>query len=138
MAEKYFKVMVVAFFCIAGFSLCRGLTSSSDDYNVSVTQMIDADKGLDLRAVGEVLKKVSTAEEFEKLLNASDIEAIAVCTPVHSHYELASAALEAGKHVLVEKPLTNSVEHPRQSLFAAVYQRLAFVRGLGWLRGAEL
>lgn len=72
MAEKYFKIMVVAFFCIAGLSLCRGLTSSSDNYNVSVTQMLDADKGLDLRAVGEVLKKVSTAEEFEKLLNDSD------------------------------------------------------------------
>ena len=72
MAERYFKLMVGAFFCIAGLSLCTGLTSSEKvAYDVSVTQMIDADKGLDLRAVGEVLKEAKTAEEFEVALNSS-------------------------------------------------------------------
>ncbi len=38
------------------------------------------------------------------------VDAVAICTPIHTHFRLASAALEAGKHVLVEKPLTDSVE----------------------------
>ena len=40
---------------------------------------------------------------------ASDIEAVVIATPARSHYPLAVAALEAGKHVLVEKPLAMSV-----------------------------
>ena len=71
MAEKYFKVMVAAFFCIAGLSLCAGVnTPTNETYNVSVTQMVDADKGLDLRAVGQILEKAKDAETFEKQLNA--------------------------------------------------------------------
>src|SRR5262249_32643925 len=37
------------------------------------------------------------------------VDAVAICTPVATHFEIARAALEAGKHVLVEKPLTDSV-----------------------------
>ena len=64
--------MVVAFFCIAGLSLCVGMTRSTGDYDVSVTQMIDAERGLDLRAVGEMLKQADDAATFEKLLNANN------------------------------------------------------------------
>ena len=39
-----------------------------------------------------------------------DLDGVAICTPIESHFELASEALQAGKHVLVEKPLTASVE----------------------------
>jgi predicted dehydrogenase len=37
------------------------------------------------------------------------VDAVVICTPVATHFEIARAALEAGKHVLVEKPLTDSV-----------------------------
>jgi predicted dehydrogenase len=46
----------------------------------------------------------ATADPYE-LLQRSDIDAIDVCTPSHTHFELAWAALEAGKHVLCEKPV---------------------------------
>jgi predicted dehydrogenase len=42
----------------------------------------------------------------EALIRATEVDAIAIATPVASHYDLAYSALSAGKHVLVEKPLT--------------------------------
>jgi len=42
--------------------------------------------------------------EFEELLAADDVDAVVIATPVPTHYPLARAALEAGKHVFVEKP----------------------------------
>ncbi len=46
----------------------------------------------------------------EELFADDKIDAIIIATPVSTHYELASSALLAGKHVLVEKPMTDSVE----------------------------
>jgi predicted dehydrogenase len=51
--------------------------------------------------------------DFGELLRDPDVHALAICTPVHSHFPLAQEALQAGKHVLVEKPLTHSVETAR-------------------------
>ena len=42
--------------------------------------------------------------DFEELLADPELEAVVVATPVPTHYELAKLALEAGKHVFVEKP----------------------------------
>jgi predicted dehydrogenase len=42
----------------------------------------------------------------QELTQATDIDAVAIVTPVWTHYELAKAALENGKHVFVEKPFT--------------------------------
>src|SRR5205823_1078918 len=46
-------------------------------------------------------------ERFDEAL-ASDVDAVVIATPIRTHYELARRALEHGKHVLVEKPLTAS------------------------------
>jgi predicted dehydrogenase len=47
-----------------------------------------------------------TTDDCKELLTATDIDVIAVVTPVWTHYELAKTALENGKHVFVEKPFT--------------------------------
>ena len=62
-----------------------------------------------LTAVAERFSGVSTSTELADLL-ADDVDAGVVATPTSTHYEIAKAAIEAGKHVLVETPLTNSVE----------------------------
>lgn len=49
-------------------------------------------------------------QRFSSLLADPSIDAIAIATPVSTHYRLARAALEAGKHVFVEKPLASSSE----------------------------
>lgn len=53
---------------------------------------------------------VDAVESFDALLKRRDVDALAIATPVSTHGPLASAALEAGKHVLVEKPLAATVE----------------------------
>jgi len=53
---------------------------------------------------------VHTTTDYQSLLCDSRIDAIVIATPASTHYRLAREALEAGKHVLVEKPLAESVE----------------------------
>ncbi len=57
---------------------------------------------------------IATTASYDDLLKDPSIDAIAIATPVHTHYELALSALKAGKHVLVEKPLAPSAEMVRR------------------------
>ncbi len=57
---------------------------------------------------------VKTTRDFRELIEDPSIDAVAIATPVSTHYELALRALQEGKHVLVEKPLasdTDQVQH---------------------------
>src|SRR4051794_7996723 len=55
--------------------------------------------------------KVST--DYRDLLNDTSVDAVAIATPVSSHFDLAMEALRAGKHVLVEKPMTSTSDQAR-------------------------
>jgi predicted dehydrogenase len=57
---------------------------------------------------------IRATEQFETLLADPGIDAIAVTTPVSTHFELARQALDAGKHVFVEKPLAASSAEAHQ------------------------
>ena len=52
-------------------------------------------------------------DRFLRSAQSPDIDAVAVVTPVWTHYELAKAALENGKHVFVEKPFTSTSSRPK-------------------------
>jgi predicted dehydrogenase len=52
---------------------------------------------------------VPTTTSFDQVLDDPDVQAVAIATPAATHFDLAMAALNAGKHVLVEKPLTSDV-----------------------------
>lgn len=51
-------------------------------------------------------EEVNTYEEAEPLIEDPEVDAISICTPTDSHVEIAIRALKAGKHVLVEKPVS--------------------------------
>ena len=51
---------------------------------------------------------ITTASNHDEIINDPDIEAVAIATPVYTHYQLAKSALEKRKHVLLEKPMTSS------------------------------
>lgn len=62
---------------------------------------------------------VRCVSSYEELLAAQDVEAIALATPAASHEAMARAALRAGKHVLVEKPIATSSAGARALIEAA-------------------
>lgn len=68
-----------------------------------------SDKRLKQAAEKFHIKKEDTYIDYLKLLERDDIDAVVVATPDFAHKEIVINALSAGKHVLVEKPLTTSV-----------------------------
>ena len=68
--------------------------------------------------------------DWRELISRDDIDLIDICTPGDSHAEIAIAALAAGKHVLCEKPLANTVAEARAMVAAARAARAAGVRSM--------
>ncbi|WP_426514862.1 Gfo/Idh/MocA family protein [Dactylosporangium sp. McL0621] len=87
--------------------------------------------GRDAARLAEAAARLGWAEavtDWRELIARDDIDVIDVCTPGDSHAEIAIAALEAGKHVLCEKPLANTVDEARAMVAAAAKARAAGVR----------
>lgn len=67
---------------------------------------------------------VNVTSDVRELLSSPTIDAIAIITPVWTHYELAKAALENGKHVFVEKPFTSTTAQGEQLIELASRKHL--------------
>lgn len=89
-----------------GPNLLRNLVSNGD-----CTVKTVADLSEDRRAFVEGLYPgVETTEDYRSVLADADIDAVIIATPPETHFEIAVSALEAGKHILVEKPMANTIE----------------------------
>jgi predicted dehydrogenase len=78
--------------------------------------------GRDAARAAEAAERLGWAEsetDWRRLVARPDIDLVDICTPGNTHAEIAIAALEAGKHVLCEKPLANSVAEAEQMTAAA-------------------
>ncbi|MBA2568456.1 MAG: Gfo/Idh/MocA family oxidoreductase, partial [Actinobacteria bacterium] len=67
-----------------------------------------------------------TTCDFEDLLSDPELDAVTIATPVVTHYELAKRALQAGKHVFVEKPPAQSSTEAEELLALAEERGLVF------------
>lgn len=67
-----------------------------------------------LQTVAERFPGVQTTEDAMAAIEADDVDAVLIATPTSTHYEFANKALEAGKHVLVEKPLAATAAEAEQ------------------------
>ena len=76
--------------------------------NVQVTSVCDKDPAR-LEVVKKVYPAIELVHDCNDILNSNKIDALAIITPVSTHYELAKQALQNGKHVFVEKPFTSTV-----------------------------
>jgi predicted dehydrogenase len=82
---------------------------------------LDSEK---LELVRRRYPRVKTTTHFQDLLQDPDIDAIAVATPVSTHFELGMASLRAGKHLWLEKPMTETQLQARKLLDEAEHRHL--------------
>jgi len=62
-----------------------------------------------LERVKNTYQAARSFQDYSQLLGEKDLDAVVLCTPNNLHFEMAKAALESGKHVLVEKPLASTL-----------------------------
>jgi predicted dehydrogenase len=77
-----------------------------------------------LRRVQRAYPDIHTTCEMSEVLTSPDIDAVAVITPVWTHFELAKAALCNGKHVFVEKPFTSTAAQAEELIELAARKNL--------------
>ncbi len=63
-----------------------------------------------LKRMKQLYNEIETITDYHQIIDSEDIDAVAIATPVRTHAEIARKCLSANKHVLVEKPITSSVE----------------------------
>jgi protoporphyrinogen oxidase/predicted dehydrogenase len=109
-----------------GPNLVRNLADSTSAFELaylcdSRQEALDASQG---RYPG-----VRCTTSFDEVLRDDDVAAVAIATPVSTHHALAIAALKAGKHVFVEKPLAGSSQEVRELTDAAEEGGLVLMPG---------
>jgi predicted dehydrogenase len=81
--------------------------SESDGVQVSHVADLDASR---LAVVRTRYPAAATTADVGEVLRSADVDAVAIATPVATHFDLAMEALKAGKHVLIEKPMAETSE----------------------------
>ncbi len=76
------------------------------------------------RKVAKAYPDVLVTDDARDIMSSPDIDAIAVVTPVWTHYELAKAALQNGKHIFVEKPFTTNAAQAEELIELAARKNL--------------
>jgi predicted dehydrogenase len=94
--------------------------AESDDAQVLAVSDLSANRLMNVRRQ----RSVRTCTDYREILAMPDVDAVVIATPVHSHFDIALAALRAGKHVLVEKPMTQTAEQAERLIEEAANRRL--------------
>jgi predicted dehydrogenase len=87
---------------------------------------VDEDRAKDAR---KNYPKATFTQDFRRLLDQKDIDAVVISTPDHMHAIPAVRAMQAGKHVYCEKPLAHSVQEVRVMMALAAKQKVATQMG---------
>ena len=81
--------------------------------NCKIDYVMDSDF-TKLNELKKKYPKLHVSSSLNELLDNSDLDAVIISTPVSTHYSIADEALKKGKHVLIEKPMTDSVESSKK------------------------
>jgi predicted dehydrogenase len=102
-------------------------------FDLPLTPVMQVVAGRDQAAVKAAADRLGwrdTAGSWQELVARDDVDLVDVCTPGFTHAEIAVAALEAGKHVLCEKPLANTVDEAEAMVAAAASASARGVRSM--------
>jgi predicted dehydrogenase len=80
-----------------------------------------------LARVRKPYPEIKTCTDPSEIIRSPEVDAVAIVTPVWTHYELTKAALENGKHVFVEKPFTSSVAQAEELVELAARKKLTIM-----------
>src|SRR3954447_21040070 len=93
-----------------GPNLVRNFANNESSRVLGISDLDPAKLALSKRLYSDI----TTTHDFRDILEDRAIDAVAIATPVHTHYDLTIAALKAGKHVFVEKPLAPTSDQARR------------------------
>jgi len=80
-----------------------------------------------LNLLAKTFPSIQGVKGAEDIIGSSEVDAIVIATPVHTHFELAKRALLQGKHVLIEKPMTSSVREADELIELATRKGLTLM-----------
>ena len=106
-----------------GPNLARNFHNSPDWELVAICD-IDRDRA---QTLADTVGGVRVVTALSELLDSDDIDAVAIATPARTHHGITRAALSAGKHVMVEKPLADTVARGRDMVRAAAERGLVLM-----------
>lgn len=106
-----------------GPNLVRNFAEALDTQVIGVADM-RSDR---LQTVTRRYPGVETVSDYRDLLKNPRVDAVAIATPVSTHFPLAMEALQAGKHVLVEKPMTADSDQARRLIDEAAARKLVLM-----------
>jgi predicted dehydrogenase len=103
-----------------GPNVVRNLTTLEGSQVLAIAEMNPAAR---IRAQ-KAYPGINVTPDASAVILSAEIDAVAVVTPVWTHYELAKAALENGKHVFVEKPFTSNAAQGEELINLALQKNL--------------
>ena len=106
-----------------GPNLVRNFNSAP---NMDVCYVCDLSQK-QLSKVNSLYPSITITTDIEEVLKNHHVDAIAIATPVSTHFDLAMKALEAGKHVLVEKPLAENSDKCSRMIDEAAKRNLVLM-----------
>lgn len=106
-----------------GPNLVRNFAEAPDTQVIAVADM----KSDRLQLATRRYPGIEAVTDYRDLLNNPDVDAVAISTPVSTHFRLAMEALQAGKHVLVEKPMTASSDEACRLIDEAARRKLVLM-----------
>ncbi|NUK03505.1 Gfo/Idh/MocA family protein [Streptomyces lunaelactis] len=109
-------------YAFMGAAHSQGWRTAGRVFDLPLRPVLAAIAGRDAAAVRAAAVKhgwAAAETDWRDLVTRDDVQLVDICTPGDSHAEIAVAALEAGKHVLCEKPLANSVAEAEAMVAAA-------------------
>lgn len=105
--------------------------------NCTLKAMCDVNEGR-LRHMRGLYPDVEGLTDYKRFLSELDLDAVVVATPVKHHFSLAKAALLAGKHTMIEKPMASSVAECEELVDLAAKHGLALMVGHTFLYSAPV